>query len=303
MTQTSVSKPPKWDQNPTEWVSRSKPGIGWANPADVETSLESNARQARTQRIEPAQPSDEALDDYIANMREYGEEPEIVGQEETTDQPMSEAQLAIPHTDGNMSIEEQSGRTNGGKPPLLEQDEWDATLLDVFDDMSTSEEGENTVIRVLNKRERITGVQYLVVHEGFTTDDAKWLLGSSLTADSTVQLIRKFEETQVFVSADSSDDDDWESDEDEDDDDDDDDDEDDDEEDDLLDEADLIRRRIEQMDDEKIARLLAKQEELGMGSDELMIFDDDDIDLGAFGFGGFGSMQKSSKRKQKKGSK
>ncbi|CAK3969205.1 hypothetical protein DOTSEDRAFT_82684 [Lecanosticta acicola] len=37
------------------------------------------------------------------------------------------------------------------------------------------------------------------------------------------------------------------------------------------DEKDLRQRRIERLDDESIARLLAKQEELGMGSDEILI--------------------------------
>jgi len=44
---------------------------------------------------------------------------------------------------------------------------------------------------------------------------------------------------------------------------------------DVEDERDLVERRISRMTDEKIARLLAKQEELGMGSDELMLFNDD----------------------------
>jgi len=47
------------------------------------------------------------------------------------------------------------------------------------------------------------------------------------------------------------------------------------EDEDVEDERDLVERRIARMTDEKIARLLAKQEELGMGSDELMLFNDE----------------------------
>ncbi|KAK5008342.1 squalene synthetase-like protein, partial [Cryomyces antarcticus] len=51
-----------------------------------------------------------------------------------------------------------------------------------------------------------------------------------------------------------------------------------------LDEEDLRQRRKGRMDDETIARLLAKQEELGMGSDELLLYDDDgdemNLDIG-----------------------
>lgn len=41
-----------------------------------------------------------------------------------------------------------------------------------------------------------------------------------------------------------------------------------------------IERKIANMTDEHIARLLAKQEDLGLGSDELLIFDDSDGDMG-----------------------
>ncbi|EME39937.1 hypothetical protein DOTSEDRAFT_82684 [Dothistroma septosporum NZE10] len=49
------------------------------------------------------------------------------------------------------------------------------------------------------------------------------------------------------------------------------------------DEDDLRQRRMERMTDEQIARLLAKQEELGMGSDELLL--DNGIDISDDGFG------------------
>ncbi|KAI9822906.1 MAG: hypothetical protein M1832_002931 [Thelocarpon impressellum] len=55
---------------------------------------------------------------------------------------------------------------------------------------------------------------------------------------------------------------------------------------DMKDEQDLVERRITRMTDETLARLLAKQEELGMGSDELVLFDDDasvDDDLADLG--------------------
>jgi hypothetical protein len=69
-------------------------------------------------------------------------------------------------------------------------------------------------------------------------------------------------------NADSEDGDDGEDEDDEDDEDEDDDS--------ILDDLDLIERKMARLSDEKIARLLAKQKGLGIPSDELLLFDDDD---------------------------
>ncbi|KAJ9647278.1 squalene synthetase-like protein [Coniosporium tulheliwenetii] len=164
-------------------------------------------------------------------------------------------------------------------------DGWDPSMLNDFDGVSTSEEMLGEIERILHKREREAGPQYLVVYEGYTVDDARWIPSASLTGERHLELITIFESSvpaQEIANSDStnSEEEDFNFGNDGFDDDSDDDDEDDEDEinsdDDFEDETDLIERKIARMTDEKIAQLLAKQEELGMGSDELLLFDDDD---------------------------
>lgn len=188
-----------------------------------------------------------------------------------------------------------------------------------FDDLSTSAEEGAALVKVLSKRQRRTGQQYLVVYAGFTDDDAKWIPEASIAASADLQLVRTFEESivaQQFVGSsdiDSSSEGDLSDEEalrlnftgDEEDADDGSDDEDDD--DDILDEKDLIERRVAKMTDEQIARLLAKQEELGLGSDELVLFhetagfDDGSDDLEAETFLDKFIKASASKQKSKRG--
>ncbi|KAF2087237.1 hypothetical protein K490DRAFT_3668, partial [Saccharata proteae CBS 121410] len=157
---------------------------------------------------------------------------------------------------------------------------WQSSDLQDFDTLSTSSDMAGTIARILRKRTRPNGVQYLVVYEDSNNDEARWLHSSFLVGEGDLALIATFEENWASRSknadegsnSDVSFDDD---DEDEDDSDDDDEDEDED----FEDEKDLIQRKVDSMSDEAIARLLAKQEELGMGSHELLLFDDDDGDI------------------------
>jgi len=140
----------------------------------------------------------------------------------------------------------------------------------------------------------------LIVWEGQSVDEARWIPHEHLTMKGAIELIAAFEEEEKNIPE-------YEDDEDEDDSDDDDDDEDDEEidsEDDeeaFADELDLIERRQARMDDEKLARLLAKQEALGLGSDELLLFDqafaDNDPEDGEFsdGFVPFGRSRRKGR--------
>lgn len=161
---------------------------------------------------------------------------------------------------------------------------WQPEDLDDLDNLSTSDEILDKVVQVISKRERPSGVQYLVVWDGQSVDEARWIQHALLTMEGAGPLIAAFEEEEQHVleyqdrtdsdsedggdsgktslreggknrQVDSSDD-----------------------EEDELDEDDAIARRIERMSDEQIARLLAKQEELGMGSDELLLFEEPEGD-------------------------
>ncbi|KAH8819593.1 hypothetical protein F5884DRAFT_18368 [Xylogone sp. PMI_703] len=145
-------------------------------------------------------------------------------------------------------------------------DGWEKEDIMDFDNMSTSDDIPEDIQAILSKRVRETGVQYLVVGEDQTADDARWILASSLTSAQAKLQISKFEAEEKLVaelyenhsdsenssyseSVNSADDD--------------------------MADARPLQEGKNRMSDEQIARLLAKQEELGMGSSELQLFDDD----------------------------
>jgi hypothetical protein len=147
---------------------------------------------------------------------------------------------------------------------------WSRADICDFDDLSTSDGVMGDLQAIISKRDRETGVQYLVVWENQTVDEARWVPVTTLISVNALLLIEKFEAEEKlvaeFLDSDEentsgsddigipgeSDDEDVE--------------------------EDLVQRKISRMSDEKIARLLAKQEKLGMGSAEIMLFDDDAIE-------------------------
>ncbi|KAL2039583.1 hypothetical protein N7G274_007855 [Stereocaulon virgatum] len=150
---------------------------------------------------------------------------------------------------------------------------WDSSDLQDFDELSTSSEALNMIEKVLSRRERSSGVQYLVVGAGYTIDDARWLPLSALKAPGIDNMIRDFEDEQAEFkrllddeSDESLDTDDQRA----------------------LDiqeqmnriedEKDLEDRRKSRMNDEQIARLLSKQEELGLGSEDPKLFDGKELE-------------------------
>lgn len=148
---------------------------------------------------------------------------------------------------------------------------WNRSDICDFDDMSTSDGVMGDVREILSKRDRVSGVQYLVVWEGQTVDEARWVPTTTLTSVKALAHIEAFEAEEKLVAEfigdeeeDTSDSDALDSNNEL--------------VDDAVDNEDLTRRKIGRMSDEKTTRLLAKQEELGMGSSELILFDDDEDD-------------------------
>lgn len=151
---------------------------------------------------------------------------------------------------------------------------WDSADLQDFDELSTSSEALDPIEQILSKRERISGVQYLVIGEGYTVDDARWLPISLLENSGADEQIHLFEEQQaergrLFESSEDSEGSsirdekvamDLHADLD-----------------DLAEERDLEEWGKDRMSDAQIARLLAKQEELGLGSSDLLLFDGEDF--------------------------
>ena len=169
-------------------------------------------------------------------------------------------------------------KSNGVRRPvkdaLAEAIDWNSDDLADFDDLNTTDEEVEDIGQVIRYRERRGTAQYLVVAEGAEASDAKWMLHTKLVSESAMREIQIYEEIRQMNIEEGS------YDEDEDSDDDDEDEDDEDELQDLIDNIESeddenarIMQYTSRMSDEQIARALAKQEELGLGSDELMLFD------------------------------
>lgn len=212
----------------------------------------------------------EILADYIANTQDSDDLNSFA-----EGSRLNNRDLGGPETAEWQDDDESSAFEEEVNIAINATEDWDSADLQDFDDLSTSNEAPNVVAQILYKRERPSGIQYLVVGEGFTVDDARWLPLSALSMSGASEMIRKFEEEQTVFEQllDDSDDSDANLTKDE--------------QlardlqeqiDDMEDERDLEERRLARMTDEQIARLLAKQEELGLGSDSLMLFTGTDID-------------------------
>jgi len=152
---------------------------------------------------------------------------------------------------------------------------WSDDDLQDLNDISTSSEIFEAVDSVLSRRERSSGRQYLVVWEGYSTDDARWVPHSSLSHhtaseltaafDAHEELAQQFQTRGNEADSDSSSAEQLVLDLEE-------------ELDDLKDEEALLERRRARMTDEQIARRLGTQEELGLGSAEIILFDGATVD-------------------------
>ena len=220
-----------------------------------------NRQNKRRKRSSQKVEEDEIYADYIENM-EYGDEiTELVN-----------GRVLLNRDLGGTDSEGWRDQSSDNEPIQLSGDGtgWESTDLQDLDDLSTSEEVQVIVDRVLSKRTRPSGVQYLVVWEGYTVDDARWIPSTSLSTASAHEQIRMFEAQLVETieySLDSDDSDDSAM-------------RDEkiavdlrDELEDMKDQQDRLDRKKARMTDEQIARLLSKQEEFGLGSDELVLFD------------------------------
>ncbi|KAG4028712.1 hypothetical protein MFRU_019g00060 [Monilinia fructicola] len=210
-----------------------------------------------TRKADDSDEEDALIADYIANMDQEQGISDV-------DQTFNKRELG---GDDDAAWQDDSSVDDIPHPNQPGQHGWSRTELQDFDELSTSDEARGKVQTVLSKRHRAGGVQYLVVWEHQDVDEARWVPLNVLQDSGALPLIEVFEaEEKLIAEFDSNGDEDSDDSDDvgeEDDDDDHDDD------------HDLAQRRIDRMNDEQIARLLSKQEELGMGGDEILLFDDD----------------------------
>ena len=208
------------------------------------------------------------LEDYVANLRDGGALETFVETCMLNERDLGGADTAKWQGEvGSFT----TGRVE--RDSMTSSDEWVSAELENFNELSTSDEVLENIEQVLSKRERPSGAQYLVVGAGYTVDDARWFPVSSLKTQGARTLIQDFksnaELNQLRTGGDVSvanltideqvaqdlqerlDD--------------------------KEDENDMEERRKASMTDKQLARLLSKQEELGLGSDDLMPFDGGDV--------------------------
>ncbi|KAH7095206.1 hypothetical protein FB567DRAFT_511980 [Paraphoma chrysanthemicola] len=238
---------PAWEGTTTAWEHRSKPDIGWLpvdDPPNMEALLGGEVN-----------PQDAAMDDYMQNVEEFGLTGDMLGQS-------GFARREMDLDAGSHNDWESLSGSQPEKP--IEQAEgydcWDSDMLQDFEGLSTSSDVMETVARILAKRTRKTGPQYLCVYEGSVADDARWLPLSFLRDQSEKRLVRAFEE-ELYLRDLNPDDTSSTGDNE-------------DEEDDDMDDTGVDS---EELDDETFARVLQKQEELGLGSDELFLYSGDEF--------------------------
>jgi hypothetical protein len=237
---------PAWEGTTTDWEHRSKPNIGWlpiSDRPDMESFLRGDVN-----------PRDAAMDDYMQNVEEFGLTGDMLGVSGFARREMDLD--AGSHNDWeSASASQQEDEGLDEEEEAQGNDSWDSDMLHDLGDMSTSSDVMDTVVRILSKRTRKSGLHYLCVYDGSVTDDARWLPATFLKSGAEKKLIRAFEEEAYMrelesSGSESSDDEDAEEEEEDDD---------------------------EELDDETIARVLQKQEELGLGSDEVLLYGGDEF--------------------------
>ena len=203
---------------------------------------------------------DEIIADYIANMDVSENLTDTVNEEPDVE----------PHKRGVSSQIEEVPVS--GELSQHDSFDWDVSNLVDLPNLDYLSEDQNSLGGVISKRERRSSIQYLVLGEGNSVDDARWKPLSSLKTPGAKRHIRtqeskSFAPDEYLTDSDESNDDlrnrqaamDLQQ-----------------GSDDLLDEPDLLDGSKRRMTDENIARLLSKQEELGLGSGNLLLYDGQD---------------------------
>ncbi|KAF2257553.1 hypothetical protein CC78DRAFT_538439, partial [Lojkania enalia] len=249
-----------WDVNSTPWVGRRKPGIGWLPVRD---------RPGMGAFIHgDVNPANAAMDDYMQNIEDFiGKEgydtnaPNVLAHR-NPGRGATEERIPHAYNDETKAISRKS--SSDAFEAIGDEGEWDSDAIrDNFGDASSQSDIELEIERIVAKRNRKNGAQYLVVYEDNPIDDAVWFSATFLKKPADMKLVNEFEarvriRQQQSCSSTNSDIETGDEDED-----------DEDTGDETEDEPEL--------DDERLARTLQKQEDLGLGSDRVMLYGGDEF--------------------------
>lgn len=226
-----------------------------------------SGRRRRKKHSREKAKNEGVLDDYVANLREGGALKDL--ESSVPDQ----RDLVSSDTAEWQAEREPLARGYAEKNSMMYSEEWNSAEED-YDELGTSTEAPRNAKKILSKRQRPSGVQYLVVEAGCTAENARWFPVSSLDIQGAENSIREFvnnADLDHLNDSDSSDggftidehvardlQEDFN---------------------DQEDEQDLEERRKARINDEQMARLLSKQDELGLRSDGLILFDGGDVEI------------------------
>lgn len=245
----------------------------WTERPRVQESQTGAQRKSRQPLLDSDEDEDGVLNDYIENMKANHELDE-------ESSPAENGQFG-------RSTHQEAGRANGKPASKAEIEltgkklkyDWTSDDFRDLDELDTSDDDMAQVSGVFSRRQRASGLQYLVSPPGQSADFVKWILKERLASSpETMALIQIFEDSHPDGPAESDEGDDhdydngWG----------------DPSSDDSDEEAlnDLIRdqdseerenerilRQTSQMSDAELARLLNKQAELGIAGDDIVLFD------------------------------
>ena len=230
------------------------PDYEYLNPPSKFTTTKPRRRR-RKKNLRKEMKGERILDDYVANLHENGALEAFVENSMLN-------QRDIGGSDTAEGQDEVASLTTGyvERDPITDSEEWNSAE-ECFNELSPWNEGLESIELVLSKRQGPSGLQYLVVGVGCSVNDARWLPASSLNIQGAESLIQDFEnnasltrseqvaqDLQERLNVDDGED-----------------------------ERDLEERRKARMTDEQVARLLSKQDELGLGSDDLMLYAGGDL--------------------------
>ena len=270
----ATNSPAMWTAGASGWVTESSSPR--ARPFTTPNLGSRTKHRGGTRRQRELEEEELIMRDYIENMAADDDDDE----EEDSKAARPTRSKANRKTEtfrfydgpGDENVKVQTTKSRG-KSSARELDMlvWDSDDLKDFDGMSTTDEEVDEISQILRQRRRPTGLQYLITAIGKTTGDAQWVAEERMTSRTAREELRVWRDIRTIEWKESDDLD--ESDESTDSD----------EEEALNDLIDNIEsednenarilERTNRMTDSMIARALQKQEELGLGGDDIVLFD------------------------------
>ncbi len=240
---------PAWEGTVTPWQHRSKPGIGW-QPLQQHHGLDSFSHNDDDDDDgDNGDNDDDDVSQHAAAMEDYMQNADELDFAGNVTQMFAFSHRDMDLGDSHNMGWESASEIQEENPETAWRRMADWDNLPHLDELSTSSDMMDTVVRILSKRTRKSGLHYLCVYEGSVPDDACWLPSTFLTSPSEKQLIQTFEEESLRCKG--------------------------------LKSKDSDEKRIEcagyEIDDAAIARLLQEQEELVLDSDDLLLPEEDSI--------------------------